>query len=215
MTTSAEQLTNTKDFLHGDFELSVYPIHKASLLGLTSTEHPTHSLGYFAKFNHLSFYVNTFHEYITGMSVLSQAEVNLSYTCIENESFSCTVFNTSVSRAKDSALFMIPTISIGLFKTKSFKIDLTPYTWGFHTPVKGYTYAISYDYSKLINEISVGCLAKCIYTKIDPVYNGMMTEFSPRIKFKNSLIQSRLIYQFSTHTFVYDVCIKQCIPFGK
>jgi hypothetical protein len=215
ITLEAGQLTKNNDSLHGNIEVSLFPVHKASLLGLTSTENPTLGLGFFGKYNKVSFYVTTFHEYKPNLLILSQSEVNLNYKCIDNESFLCNIFNTAVSRSKDTTLFMIPTVSLGLFKTKSLKIDLTPYTWGFHSQVKGYTYALSYDYSKLINKISVGLYSKCIYTKIDPVYNGIMVEFSPRIKFKNSLIQSGLIYQLSSHTFVYDVCIKQSISFGK
>ena len=87
-------------------ELSVYPIHKASLLGLTSTDSPTLGVGFKGSYANWSFYSLTFHELTNAGLVLSQSESNLNYKILENEKFKISVYNTFVSTVKNSALYI-------------------------------------------------------------------------------------------------------------
>ena len=119
----------------GNLEVSVFPVHKASLLGLTSTNNPTIGIGFSENYCRWSFHTITFHKTSNKGLVLSQFEQNVSFRAINKKNISCTVFNTSVSVAKNSALYMIPTISVGIGNLKSLKFDLTPFSWGFNTNV--------------------------------------------------------------------------------
>jgi hypothetical protein len=198
----------------GNVELSVYPIHKASLLGLTSTDSPTLGIGFKGSYANWSFYSLTFHELTNAGLVLSQSESNLYYKILENEKFKISVYNTFVSTVKNSALYMIPTVSIGIGASKNFNIDLTPYTWGFNSNLKGYTYSAMYNLDKKINsDFNYGFLSKAVYTDIRPVYSGFIGEISPFLKWKSYSVQTRFIYQFSHQHFVYDLNIKKVINF--
>ncbi len=196
----------------GSIEMSVFPIHKASLLGLTSTESPTFGIGFIGSYAKWSFYSITFHEINKLGIVLSQSESNLNYKIIENNRLKVSVFNTFITRADNSALYMIPTVSIGVGKSKNLYFDLTPYTWGFNTDVKGYTYSALYNFDKkLNNNLNLGFLSKLVYTDLQPVYKGVIADFSPFLKWKSYKIQSRFIYQFSSQRFIYDLSFRKTI----
>lgn len=213
---NAQKTPEKMNKLKGELELSAYPIHKASILGLTSTEYPTLGIGFLGRYGSWSFYGITFHEISPDGLVLSQFEGNLSCRVFDKPKFSCTVFNTSVSTTKNSALYMIPTVSLGFGANKNFKLDLTPYTWGFNTNVAGYTYTVSYNNSKQVNDkLSLGFESKLVYTKINALYEGPIGEFSPVIRFKSLRMQCRSIYQVTSNRFIYDLNIKYYLRFRE
>jgi hypothetical protein len=208
------QNENNISKLKGSIEVSVYPIHKASLLGLTSTDYPTMGVGFKGNYANWSFYSITYHELNNSLPILSQSESNLNYKIFEKEKLKMSVYNTFVSTVKNSALYMIPTLSIGVGKEKKLYLDLTPYTWGFNTKVKGFTYSALYNFDKRINnDFECGFLSKVVYTEIQPVYYGLIGELSPFIKWNSYSVQSRFIYQFSHQHFIYDLSIKKAINF--
>lgn len=197
-------------------ELSAYPVHKSSLLGLTSTEYPTIGIGFSGSYRRWSFYAVSFHEASDKALYLSQFEENVSCKVLSRENISCTIFNTSVSTTKNSALYMIPTLAVSFGHEKKFKFDLTPYTWGFNTNVSGYTYTFSYNYSKSIRmKLSAEVQTKAVYTHVDPLYKGPIAEFSPSVKWKSYKIQVRSIYQFTGQHFIYDLSLRKVLSFSQ
>lgn len=202
--------TNNQSELKGNIEISAFPVHKASLLGLTSTEFPTVGIGFNAAYKKWSFYGTTFHETAPDYVVLSQFESNFTYTIVDGERFRLNIFNTAISASRNNAIYMIPTLSIALGKLKDFRVDATPYTWGFNTAVEGYTYSLLYDNFFLKNKkLQYGFQSKLVYTNLKSIYKGVIAEFSPFLTFKGYRFQTRMIYQLSTDNFIYDIGIKK------
>lgn len=215
MQTKAQKVTEDMKKLTGQMELSAYPVHKASLLGLTSTEYPTVGVGFSGAYGRWSFYAISFHEVSATNVFLSQFEENISYRAFSGEKISCTVFNTSVSTTKNSAIYMIPTLAVAVGNKKEFRFDLTPYTWGFNTNVGGYTYTISHNYSKSVRrELDLDMQTKGVYTHVNPLYRGAIAEFSPAFKWKFWKLQIRTIYQFTGQRFIYDLSLRRSLSFN-
>jgi hypothetical protein len=206
------QQTSTENKSVGNIELSTFPIHKASLLGLTSTKNPTFGIGFKGSYSNWSFYSVTFHELTNAGFILSQSESNLNYRIFDNEKLKVSVYNTFISTVKNSALYMIPTVSVGVGALKNLYFDLTPYTWGLNSDVKGYTYSALYNFDeKLSSNFNCGFLSKVVLTDLKPVYTGCMVELSPFLRWKSYRIQTRMIYQFSHQHFVSDLSVKKVI----
>jgi hypothetical protein len=215
MQTNAQRMPEYSRKLTGQMELSAYPVHKASLLGLTSTEYPTAGVGVSGSYGRWSFYATSFHEVSATNVFLSQFEENISYRVFSSENISCTIFNTSVSTTKNSAIYMIPTLAVVLGRKMEYKFDLTPYTWGFNTDVGGYTYTLSYNYSKSIRrELDLDIQTKVVYTHVDPPYKGAIAELSPILRWKSWKVQIRTIYQFTGKRFIYDLSFRKCLSFN-
>ena len=203
-----------KQKLQGQLDLSAYPLHKASLLGLTSTDHPTWGLGFSGAAGRWSFYGISFHEISPAKVFLSQFETNISYSLVEFRPVKCTLFNTAISAAKDAAIYMIPTISLAWGKSRRLKTDLTPYTWSLYSDIAGFTYTLSYEWHhRMAKNRSFGFQTKAVYTKIRPQYDGGIGEFSPFFSFKNFKLQGRMIYQFASQKFIYDVSARAAFKF--
>lgn len=207
--TKAEQTPENMKKLSAQFEISTYPAHKASLLGLTSTDYTTIGTGFSGQYARWSFYASTFHETTPEGLVLSQFEENISCKLVHKNRFECTLFNTSVSVAKNSAVYMIPTLSFAWGKTYRLKTELTPYTWGFNTDVAGFTYSIMYCCSSQTKKsLQTGFCSKAVYTNVAPLYNGFIGEFSPYLQYRSVRMQCRAIYQFAHEHFIYDLGIQ-------
>ncbi len=216
MQINAQKVPEHTKKLTGQVELSAYPVHKASLLGLTSTEYPTFGVGLSGAYGRWSFYAISFHEVSATSVFLSQFEENISFRAFSGENISCTVFNTSVSTTKKSAIYMIPTLVLALGHKRDFRFDLTPYTWGFNTNVGGYTCTFSHNYSKSIkSELDFDIQTKVVYTHVDPLYKGAITEFSPALRRKSWKLQIRTIYQFTGQGFIYDISFRKYLPFAR
>jgi hypothetical protein len=206
---AAKDATDLK--LTGGIELSAFPVHKASLLGLTSTEYPTFGAGFYGQYGRWSFYGITYLETMPEYVVLSQFETNIMYRVFETSKFRLSAFNTAISSSRNNAIFMIPTLSLAIGKNKTLKIDATPYTWGFNTNVAGFTYSLLYDKSFNLkrNNTFAGFQSKLVYTSINPLYKGFIEEFSPFWSKNNTRIQTRFIYQNAHNHFIFDIIIKQ------
>jgi len=74
-------------------------------------------------------------------------------------------------------------------------------------------YYFIFNHRKLIKNRSVEFLAKCYYTKSDAIYNGIMTEFSTRIKFKKITNSKSFNLSIFNQNICYDVSLKQILSF--
>lgn len=208
--------SNIGSKLKGGVEFSLFPIHKASLLGLTSTENPTIGSGFFCNYHRWSFYGTTFHEFMHDAIALSQFESNLTYNFYDGRNFGFSVFNTAISSGKTNTVFMIPTLSFAICKEKALKVNATPYTWGFNSRISGYTYSLLYDrrFGWNSKNLNFGFQSKFVYTLIHPTYTGLIEEFSPFLILEGVRLQTRCIYQNSTNHFIFDIGIQTHLNFN-
>lgn len=193
-------------------DLSVFPVHKASLLGLTATENPTFGVGFWYNKSKWLMSFNVYHEEIKNIVFLSQFETQLTCNIIDNERFGVLIQNISVSMAKGNTIFMIPSVILGVGRDKALKLNATPYTWGFNSGIHGYNYGVQYDktFAGKKTQINFGFNNKLVYANLTS-YKGFIGEISPFLNWKYLSLQTRCIYQFSLQKLIVDINLRSRI----